>query len=144
MSSFFNSISKNFQTGQIDLSKFPVLNENIGTIIKQVFIGGFFLFIGIVLLTINLVNKQINIHNKNTNNNHAKATVTNEVSPTIAEQNYEQNGNFGIGHMSDGNINQGAILAGQSNQTEIKKLQETIKELQTKLDQLANNSSSVN
>lgn len=49
---------------------------------------------------------------------------------------YDQSGNFGIGHMSGGNINEGAKVAGVINEIKGKNLAEAAAEIQQLLDQL--------
>ncbi len=55
----------------------------------------------------------------------------------IAGDNYEQKGNFGIGHMSGGEIKGNAKIAGVINEAEQKNLVDAAQEIQQLLEQLS-------
>ena len=54
----------------------------------------------------------------------------------VAGDNIKQSGNFGIGHMSGGEIQSGAKVAGVYNEAEKQNLQTAAREIQSLLDQL--------
>ena len=67
----------------------------------------------------------ININNQNQDN-----TMTNESREIKTENYYEQSGNFGIGNMSGGTINEGVKVADIINEATSKNLAESAQEIQ--------------